>query len=67
MIAGYILVMVTILSTGEVTGEALDYFNDPHACWQQGVWEEELADPGVGFVCIEDYVPMEQLNLFCLY
>ena len=62
MIAGYILVMVPILSTGEVNGEALDYFNDPHACWQQGVWEEELADPGVGFVCIEDYIPMEQLK-----
>ena len=62
MIAGYILVMVTILSTGEVTGEALDYFDNPNACWQQGVWEEELADPGVGFVCIEDYVPMEQLK-----
>ena len=27
MIAGYILVMVTILSTGEVTGQALDYFD----------------------------------------
>ena len=63
MIAGYILVMVTILSTGEVTGEALDYFNDPHACWQQGVWEEELADPGVGFVCIEDYIPMKILMI----
>ena len=44
MIAGYILVMVTILSTGEVTGEALDYFNDPHACWQQGVWEEIIEE-----------------------
>ena len=62
MIAGYILVMVTFLSTGEVTGTALDYFNDPYECIQEGQWEEEQAEPGVGFVCIEDYVPMDNLR-----
>ena len=54
--------MVTFLSTGEVTGTALDYFNDPYECIQEGQWEEEVAEPGVGFVCIEDYIPMDRLR-----
>ena len=56
MVVGYILVLVTILETGEGTGQALDYFNDSHACWQAGVEEEQIADPGIGFVCIEDFI-----------
>ena len=54
MIYGYILVMVTLLANGEVTGEALDYFVDPVECVEQGFIEEENAEPGVGFVCLED-------------
>ena len=54
MIYGYILVMVTILANGDVTGEALDYFTDPMECIEQGYIEEENAEPGVGFVCLED-------------
>ena len=58
-ILGYILVAVSINSAGEVTGTALDYFQNPYECWQEGVWEEEVAEPGVGFVCIEDFVISE--------
>ena len=58
-ILGYILVAVSINSAGEVTGTALDYFHNPYECWQETVWEEEVAEPGVGFVCIEDFVVLE--------
>tara|TARA_B100001996_G_scaffold369036_1_gene342081 strand:- start:48 stop:224 length:177 start_codon:yes stop_codon:yes gene_type:complete len=56
MIYGYILVMVTILANGTVTGESIDYFEDPHECYQHVIWNEEIADLGTGFVCIEDTV-----------
>tara|TARA_B100000287_G_scaffold107978_1_gene100149 strand:- start:330 stop:515 length:186 start_codon:yes stop_codon:yes gene_type:complete len=59
LIAGYILVLVTILADGTVTGEAIDYFKDPHECYSNVQWEEEIAEPGVGFVCIEDVINYE--------
>ena len=39
-ILGYILVMVTILADGTVTGESIDYFKDPNECFQNVLWEE---------------------------
>jgi|TARA_B100000282_G_scaffold227365_1_gene170042 hypothetical protein len=57
MIYGWILVMVTISPLGVVEGEALDYFKDPHECHAHGLWEEEVAPAGVGFVCLEDSPP----------
>ena len=44
-IFGYILVMVTILADGTVTGESIDYFKDPNECFQNVLWEEEIAGP----------------------
>ena len=58
-IFGYILVMVTILADGTVTGESIDYFKDPNECFQNVLWEEEIAGPGSGFVCIEDTIKYE--------
>ena len=49
--------MVTISPLGVIEGEALDYFKDPHECHANGLWEEEIAPPGVGFVCLEDAKP----------
>ena len=57
MVYGWILVMVTINPLGVVEGEAIDYFKDPHECYANVIWEEEVADSGVGFVCIEDAEP----------
>ena len=62
MIVGYILVLVTILETGQVTGESIEYFDDPWACIEQGIWEEENSPPDIGYVCIEDYIDMEKLK-----
>ena len=56
MTYGYILVLVTILANGDVTGHAVDYYDDPHECYAMVQYEEDIADPGVGFVCIEDIV-----------
>ena len=57
MIYGFILVMVTMLSTGEMETEAIDWFEDPTCCIERGYQEEENAPMGVGFVCLEDYLP----------
>ena len=54
MIYGYILVMVTILANGTVTGEAINYYTGSYECWKNAIMEEEKAEPGIGFVCIED-------------
>ena len=51
---GYILVAVWILANGTVTGEAVDYFTDPHECWQEAVWSQEVADPGVAYTCVPE-------------
>ena len=32
MVAGFYLVMVSIMSNGEVVGEVLDYFENPYEC-----------------------------------
>ena len=39
---------------GDVRGEVMDYFTDANACIEHGIWEEENAPYGIGFVCIED-------------
>ena len=56
IVVGFYLVMVSILPSGDVKGEVIDYFNDPLECIYNGNWEEENAPFGVGFVCLEDIV-----------
>tara|TARA_B100001287_G_scaffold270765_1_gene270004 strand:- start:867 stop:1058 length:192 start_codon:yes stop_codon:yes gene_type:complete len=56
MIYGFYLIMVIMLPSGEIISEALDWFQDPNSCIEAGFFEEENAPPGVGFVCLEDYV-----------
>ena len=55
-ILGFYLVMVSILPSGDIDGEVIDYFSDPYECVAEGQWEEENSPFGVGFVCIEDVV-----------
>ena len=56
MVVGYILVAVSILANGVVEGKALDYYTSNMDCYSVALKHESLADPGVGFVCLEDYV-----------
>ena len=56
---GYILVLVTMLADGTVTGKAIDYFTNPQECHQTIQWEEEIAERGVGIVCLEDTINYE--------
>ena len=44
MIYGYILVMVTILANGDVTGKALNYYTGSYECWKNALMEEEKAE-----------------------
>ncbi len=54
LIYGFYLVMITITPMGDVRGEVMNYFTDANACIEHGIWEEENAPYGIGFVCIED-------------
>ena len=56
MVVGFILVAVYISASGVVEGTALDYYHSHESCYANAVEHEQLSDPGVGFVCIEDYV-----------
>ena len=56
MIVGFILLMVSLNSAGEVEGTAIDYFEDAYECVNTGYFLEADAPMGIGFVCIEDYV-----------
>ena len=62
MIVGYILVLVTILETGLVTGESIEYFDDPGHVLNKEFGRKKNSPPGIGYVCIEDYVDMEKLK-----
>ena len=48
-----------MLNDGTVTGKAIDYFTNPQECHQTIQWEEEIAERGVGFVCLEDTINYE--------
>ena len=60
MIYGFILIMVTMLPSGDIESEAIDRFAAPYSCVEQGYIEEESAAMGVGFVCVEDYVEKDK-------
>ncbi len=56
MIIGFYLLMVTILPDGFVTGDVLDYYEDPVECFAEAVELELTAEPGLAFTCVEDYI-----------
>lgn len=56
IVVGYILVAVYIHPDGEVAGEALDYYSNFQDCHNASIENKLFADPGVGFVCLEDAV-----------
>lgn len=60
MIVGFILLMVSLNSAGEVEGTAVDYFEDPYTCVETGYFLEASAPMGIGFVCIEDYIEISE-------
>ena len=62
-IYGYILVMVTMLSSGDINAEALDWFFTPYECIEEAYSQENNAAFGVGFVCVEDIVPIKEKDL----
>ena len=47
-----------MLPTGDVHGEALDWYFTPYECYEQAQYQHEnKSQLGVGFVCIEDVLP----------
>ena len=62
-IYGYILVMVTMLPSGDINSEALDWFFTPYECIEEAYSQENNAPVGVGFVCVEDIIPVEEKEL----
>ena len=49
-IYGYILIMVTMLPSGDIESQALDWFPTPYECVEEGYSQENDASYGVGFV-----------------
>ena len=63
MIYGYYLIMVMMLPTGDVQGEALDWYFTPYECIEDAQYHHENKSKlGVGYVCIEDVLPPEEKN-----
>ena len=54
IIVGYILVAVTINVKGDVLGTSLNYYLTKQNCYTVPKKQEELSDPGIGYVCIGD-------------
>jgi hypothetical protein len=54
MILGYILTMVFIDVQGNVQGKALNYYITRQECHADVVEKELQAQPGIGYVCLED-------------
>jgi len=59
LVIGYILVAVNLSPAGEVGGTAINYYESNIECYQDAVTLEQEANPGVGFVCLEDFVVQE--------
>tara|TARA_B100001057_G_scaffold213533_1_gene213840 strand:+ start:566 stop:757 length:192 start_codon:yes stop_codon:yes gene_type:complete len=57
-VIGYILVAVNLSPAGDVGGTAINYYADNVECFYDAVKLEENANPGVGFVCLEDFVKL---------
>ena len=57
-VLGYILVAVNLSPAGEVGGTAINYYRSNVECYYDAVKLEEEANPGVGFVCLEDFVKL---------
>ena len=56
IIVGYILVAVAISIKGEVIGTSLNYYYTKQNCYTAAKKQEELSEPGIGYVCLEDVV-----------
>lgn len=41
---------------GTVTGEVLDYYDDPQTCFSVALEYHMGKDPGLAFTCVEDFV-----------
>tara|TARA_B100001029_G_C14977795_1_gene404153 strand:- start:139 stop:318 length:180 start_codon:yes stop_codon:yes gene_type:complete len=54
MTYGFILVSVWILSSGDITGEALNWYDNPTSCWEEAIRMKENSKVGIGYVCVED-------------
>ena len=59
VVIGYILVAVNLSPIGEVGGTAINYYESNIECYTDAVTLEDAAHPGVGFVCLEDFVVQE--------
>lgn len=60
IIAGYILVAVTLNPLGEVIGTGINYFGTKQDCITEAQKEKALAPPGYGFVCLEDVIQIDK-------
>ena len=60
IIAGYILVAVTLNPLGEVIGTGINYFATKQDCITEAQKEKALAPPGYGFVCLEDVIQIDK-------
>ena len=62
---GYILIMVTMLPSGDIESEALDWFSNPYECVEIAHYHHENHDSpyGVGFTCIEDVYQVLEKDL----
>tara|TARA_B100000683_G_scaffold4164_1_gene4321 strand:- start:232 stop:441 length:210 start_codon:yes stop_codon:yes gene_type:complete len=62
---GYILIMVTMLPSGDIESEALDWFTNPYECVEIAHYHHENHDSpyGVGFTCIEDVYQIIEKDL----
>ena len=64
MIYGYYLIMVMMLPTGDVHGEALDWYFTPYECIEEAQYHHENKSKlGIGYVCIEDVYPVKERDL----
>ena len=47
---------VNLSPAGDVGGTAINYYRSNVECFYDAVELEKEANPGVGFVCLEDFV-----------
>ena len=58
-IYGFYLIMVVMLPSGDIKGEAVDWYFTPYECVEMAQYQHENVESplGIGFTCIEDIYP----------
>ena len=62
MIAGWFLITLVILPTGDVDAEVINWYADPQVCIKEAFELKMKDELGIGYTCLEDVVGNDDIR-----